>query len=108
MTTNELLLVVGMAFVTFMIRYPMLVLVGRVSLPQPLIDGLRYVPVAVLTAICVPAVLLPQGQLWISPQNPYLAAGILTVLVAWRTGSLLLTIILGMGAFLAWRVLLGG
>ncbi len=107
MTTNELLLVAGMALITFGIRYPMLVLVGRVQLPESVINALKFVPVAVLTAICVPAVLLPKGELWIAPNNPWLLAGIVTILVSWRTKNLLLTIVVGMGSYLLLRVVLG-
>ena len=107
MTTNELLLVAGMALITLGIRYPMLVLVGRVQLPESIINALKFVPVAVLTAICVPAVLLPKGELWIAPNNPWLLAGIVTILVSWRTKNLLLTIVVGMGSYLLLRVVLG-
>jgi branched-subunit amino acid transport protein len=45
-----------------------------------------------------PAVLRPSGPVWISTANPYLLAGTLAALVAWRTRSMVLTIVLGMGA----------
>ena len=47
---NEVLLVAGMALVTFGVRYSVLVLVGRMPLPQPLVRALRFVPPAVLCA----------------------------------------------------------
>lgn len=108
MTPNEILLVAGMALITFLIRYPMLVLVGRVQLPHGFINALKYVPVAVLIAICAPTILLPGGTLALDPRSPYLIGGIVTIVVAWRTRQLLLTILVGMGAFLLWRALLGG
>src|SRR5207302_6158295 len=52
---NEVLLIAGMALVTLAIRYPLLALVGKVSLPEPVLRALKYVPPAVLTAIIVPA-----------------------------------------------------
>lgn len=107
MTTQEILLVAGMALITFGIRYPMLVLVGRVQLPPRVIAALRFVPVAVLTAICVPAMLLPKGTWWVGLDNAWLLAGIVTVLVSWRTRNLLLTIVVGMAVFLGLRALLG-
>ena len=104
---NELLLVAGMAAVTFAIRYPVLVLVGRIPLPEAVFRALRYVPPAVLTAIIVPAVLMPKGTVDVSPTNAYLVAGIVSALVAWRTKSLLLTIIIGMAVMLVWSAVVG-
>jgi branched-subunit amino acid transport protein len=104
---NELLLVAGMALVTFGARYPVLVLVGKIPLPQPVLRALKFVPAAVLTAIIAPAVLFPHGnQLDIQLSNEYLIAAILSALVAWRTRNVLLTIVIGMAALLAWRWLL--
>ncbi|MEL6149567.1 MAG: AzlD domain-containing protein, partial [Chloroflexota bacterium] len=51
---EEFWLVLGMTAVTFGVRYPSLALVGRMQLPDSVIRALRYVPVAVLTAIIVP------------------------------------------------------
>jgi branched-subunit amino acid transport protein len=94
---NEFLLVLGMAVVTFAVRYPVMALVGRVPLPEPIFDALRYVPPAVLAAIIVPAVVMPEGGVvHLGIDNARLVAAIVTALVAWRTKNLLLTIVLGM------------
>jgi branched-subunit amino acid transport protein len=105
---NELIMVVGMALVTFLIRYPTMVLVGKIPLPDRVFRALRYVPPAVLAAIIAPAILMPdEKNLFISPTNSYLVAGIISVIIAWRTKNLLLTIVLGMAVFLILRLLLG-
>ena len=104
---NEALLVLGMAAVTFGVRYPVLVLVGKIPLPESIIRALRYVPPAVLTAIIVPAVLMPAGTVDFSLTNAYQVAGIVAAVVAWRTKSLLLTIVISMVVMLAWRALIG-
>lgn len=104
---NDLLLVAGMTAVTFGVRYPVLVLVGKIPLPESVFRALRYVPPAVLTAIIVPAVLMPNGTVDVSFSNAYLVAGIVTALVAWRTKSLLLSIVIGMVVMLGWRALVG-
>lgn len=104
---NELLLILGMTLVTFGVRYPVLALVGRLHLPEPLVRALKYVPPAVLTAIIVPAVLLREGNLDVSPGNAYLVAAVVAALVAWRTRSLLGTIVIGLGVFFVWRVITG-
>jgi branched-subunit amino acid transport protein len=96
-----------MTLVTFGVRYPVLALVGRVDLPQPVVRALKYVPVAVLTAITSTAVLRPQGQMWISTNNAYLVGAIAAIIIAWRSQNLLLTIVLGMAIFFLWRALVG-
>jgi len=101
------LVIAGMALVTFGVRYPPLALAGRFDLPDPVIRALRYVPPAVLTAIVVPGVLMPQGELALRLDNAYLVAGIIAALVGWRTRNLLLTIMIGMLSFLGWRLLMG-
>lgn len=105
---NEFLLVAGMALVTFAVRYPVMALVGRIPLPERVFEALRYVPPAVLAAIIVPEVVLPSGRpLFLSIENARLVAALVTVLVAWRTKNLLLTIVLGMLALWGWGWLLG-
>ncbi len=104
---NEVLLIAGMALVTFLIRYPALAILGRITLPDVLIRALRYVPVAVLTAIIVPIMLMPDGEMALSFSNAFLVAGIISVFIAWRTKNLLLTIVFGMVIFLVWRAVAG-
>jgi len=106
MSQDELILILGMAAVTFGVRYPVLALVGRVPLPERLFAALKYVPVAVLTAIIVPSVLMPDGKtLALTLENAYIVAAVVAVLVAWRTQSLLMTIIAGMGTLWLWQAL---
>lgn len=106
---NEVIVIGGMAAVTLLIRYPMMALVSRVTLPEALIRALRFVPVAVLTAIIVPAVVVPEtGPQGIAFSNAYLWAGLISVGIAWRTRNLLATIVLGMAIFFIWRALFGG
>lgn len=104
---EEFLLILGMTLVTFGVRYPLLAIVGRLELPERVLRALRYVPVAVLTAISVPAVLMPQGTVDLTLQNAYLIGGIVATLIAWKTRMLLPTIMIGMGVFLGLRVLMG-
>ena len=103
MTSEEFQLIVGMMLVTVLVRYPVLAIVGRVTLPERAIRALRYVPVAVLSAIIAPELLIRDGSLALSLSNAYLVGGSIALLVAWRWGSLLATILAGMGGFYFWR-----
>ena len=64
---NDWLLVASMALVTFLIRYLLLALSGRIQLSPTLVRALGYVPPVVLTAIVVPAVVMPDGWDWGMP-----------------------------------------
>ncbi|MBN1120587.1 MAG: AzlD domain-containing protein [Anaerolineae bacterium] len=106
--TREVIMILGMMLVTFGVRYPVLALVGKIDLPEGVFRALRYVPPAVLTAITVPALFMPDGEhVFISHTNAYLVAGIVAVIVSWKTKSLVLTILIGMAVFLGWRWLTG-
>lgn len=107
MKPTDIVLVLGMTLVTFGVRYPLLALAGRLRLPALLLRALVYVPPAVLTAIVVPAVLLPNGALDLAPTSPPLLGGVVAALVGWRTKNLLATIGLGMAAYWLARALWG-
>lgn len=100
-------MILGMFAVTFGIRYSVLSFISRIDLPPLLRRALVYVPPAVLTAIVVPAVLIPDSAtLNLSPASPHMLAAIAAVAVSYRTKSLLWTILVGMGVFLGLRVVL--
>lgn len=99
----EILLILGMMAVTFSTRYPVLVYLSRRELPATFKQALEYVPPAVLSAIIVPEVLAPGGQVQIDFSNAGLVASLVAVLVSWRSKNLLATIIFGMAVFWLWR-----
>jgi branched chain amino acid efflux pump len=104
---NEALMIGGMALVTFLIRYPVLALVGKIDIPKRILDALRYVAPSVLAAIVVPVVLLPNDRPIHQPADAIpLVATLLAALVMWRSKSLLATILVGTAAFLILRATL--
>ena len=106
-TQQEVILIIGMMLVTFAARYPLMVLVGKIELPEQAFRALRYVPVAVLTAIIASEAFYRDSVLTVRLSNAYLYAGLITVLIAWRTKNLLMTIIGGMIVFFLWRMVFG-
>lgn len=104
---NEAILIAGMFLVTFSVRYVLFAAAGRVRFPRWLNIALGFVPPAVLTAIIVPAVLMPRGTLWVSPDNPWLLAAVFAAVVAFWRKDLLITIVSGMGCFILLRVMMG-
>lgn len=103
---DEVLLIAGMMMVTFGVRYPVLALVGRMNLSPAVLRALKYVPPAVLSAIVFPAVLLRDDRLALSIDNAALVGAVVAILVAWRTRSLLWTIVIGMATFLLWQAMI--
>ena len=107
MNQTEFLLILGMTAVTFLPRYLPMLVVGKIPLPDSLFRALRYVPVAVLTAISVPAALMPKGTVDFALSNAYLYASIAAVFIAWRFQNLLATIMGGLLVFFLWRMVAG-
>jgi len=87
--------------VTYGIRLSFIVLYGKREFSPFVQRALRFVAPAVLAAILFRTVFLNGGALDISLANPRLIAGTVAALVAWRTKSAALTILVGMGALLA-------
>jgi branched-subunit amino acid transport protein len=90
------MLLAGLA--TYAIRLSFILLIGVRKPPELAERALRFVPPAVLTAIFVPELLLPESQLDVSLGNARLIAGAIAIVVAWRTRNIFLTILVGMGA----------
>ena len=84
---------------TFLTRLSFIYLHEKWQPPEVVTRALRFVPVAALTAIFIPELALQNGELVLSLENIRLLAGIIAILVAWRTKSALWTIGVGMISF---------
>ncbi len=94
------LVMIAVGLLTFLTRLSFVLLLERWQPPELVQRALRYVPVAVLTAIIMPELLVVEGQLDFSLGNARLLAGLAAALVAWRSKSALWTIAAGMLVFL--------
>ncbi|WP_160063992.1 AzlD domain-containing protein [Psychromonas sp. L1A2] len=103
---NEFWLILGMFIITFGIRFVMFAFAGKITFPVWMQQSLKFVPPAVLTAIIVPAVVMPYGDMDISFTNVYLLAAIISVVISLVTKSLLKTIFFGMLVFLLLKLLI--
>jgi len=100
---NLWLLIAGMTAITFAIRYSLLAF-PNLRFPSLMRRGLHYVPTAVLSAIVVPAMLLPDGEhLWLAWDNAYLLGGLVAIAIAASTRHLLATIAGGLLVFFLLR-----
>ena len=92
---------------TFLTRLSFIALAGRWDAPPLFRSALRFVPVAILTAIVVPELVLHTGTLDLSLTNPRLLAGIVATLVAFWTKNVVWTLLAGMAVFWLLRIWLG-
>lgn len=84
--------------ITFAYRLSFIFLFERLRVPAWLQQALRFVPIAALTAIITPELLVQSGQLNTSLLNTRLIAGLIAALIAYKTRNVLVTIVVGMTA----------
>nr|WP_314900974.1 AzlD domain-containing protein [uncultured Deefgea sp.] len=97
-----IILVLGMALVTYGLRVSFFLPGVGERFPPKLRQAAAYVPVAVLTAIIVPEIFIPHGQ-W-QAFSPQLAGAMATGLIVWRSKKLMLGIVVGMVVFYIFRL----
>ena len=100
------LAIAGVGAVTLLMRASFIVFADPQRFPAHFRQALGFVPPAVLAAIVVPGLLMPLGVLDLSLGNPRPIAGVLAILVAARTRSVLAAILSGMCALwlLQWAI----
>lgn len=91
---------------TFALRLSFLGLLGGRSLPPLAMRILRYTPVAVIPGLMAPLVLFPQATGGQTDPARLAVAG-LTLLVGWRTGSVIWAIVAGLGSLALMSALTG-
>ncbi len=96
---NIWLTILGMAAVTYSVRLLPLTMLKVETLPLWVKRALRYVPIAVLSAIVTPEYLPADGWFYYTV-DAHLWAGIAAIAAAWFTHSTLLTIGIGMAVLL--------
>jgi branched chain amino acid efflux pump len=102
------LLILAVGAITYAARLSFIALFARRDMPPLLAEALKHVPTAMVTAIVVPAVVfLPAGVLRLDPGNPKLIAALVAGVVAWRSKSAVLTIVVGMMVLWLLRYLTG-
>jgi len=93
------LLILAVGGITYTARLSFIALFSRRDMPPLLAEALKHVPVAMLTAIVVPAVVfVAPGALRLDLGNPKLVAALVAGAVAWWTRSAVATMVVGMAA----------
>ncbi len=95
MKQETLLLIFGMAIVTFIPRFIPMAFLSRRNIPEKVKTGLEYIPVAILSAIVFPILFFNEEETFgIQPQ--FLLSAIPVFAFAWKTKNLWGSVILGM------------
>jgi len=94
----------AMGVATYLTRAPLLLVLARRRLPGWLERAFAALPIALLTALALPLVLLPAGRPAV-PWDPQVPAAILVAVLARRTGNLLLSVAAGVVLVAALRAL---
>lgn len=77
------------------------------NFPPRLERALTYIPAAILAALVTPALFPMDASITATFFNVRALAGALAVATAWRTGSMIATIGVGMGVLWSVKVLMG-
>jgi branched-subunit amino acid transport protein len=96
METKLWVIIFGGMLVTYLTRLSFILLIPLERFPEKVRSGLRFVPPAVLAALITPELFRPGGTWDLSLGNERLLAGIVAILIAWRTKNIWLTITFGM------------
>jgi len=102
---NVWLVMLIAGLLTFGMRLSFIYLLGHAEVPELVRRALRFVPPAVLAALTVPALIMPQGQIDLSFANHRWPAGLVAIAAAALTKSILLSIVAGMAALLVLQLL---
>jgi len=103
---NLWFVILGAGILTYGIRLSFILLAGKIDFPDPIKHALRFVPTAVFSAIIFPELFFQSGKFNFSLENYRLIAGLLAVVIAWRTRSVFWTILGGMVSLFVIQALL--
>jgi branched-subunit amino acid transport protein len=104
MSAGEIwLTIAGLTVITVLTRSFFLMLGDAVRLPRRVQHALRYAPACALVALVAPEALMQQGALAVSLANPKLIGALAAIVAILATRNTLLTMAIGMAAFLAAR-----
>ncbi|MEZ8093455.1 AzlD domain-containing protein [Photobacterium swingsii] len=104
--TTFLIFTLGMAVVTFAIRFSVIGMAGSFEMSERMKRTLRFVPVTVLPAIIAVEILGAGSNMVFSLENPRVLAAIVCTIVSLRF-DLVWVVLSGMGSLLLFQSLLG-
>jgi branched-subunit amino acid transport protein len=104
---HTLLTIIGMGVVTLVCRAFFLLPESDLPMPHWLREGLRYAPVAALTAVVIPEIVMTQGHVIATLKDARIYGALAGLAFYVRRPDLFGTIVCGTGVMLALRFGLG-
>jgi branched-subunit amino acid transport protein len=96
--------ILGMAVITYLTRFPMLLISSRWEIPPWLRRGLAMVPVGVFSSLTIPPILFHVREGAWSPE--YLIAGTASLVVGLWKKQIILALLTGVAVVAIWRMFL--
>lgn len=106
MDIRFILVLIGMSLVTYIPRMLPVLGLSKVNLPNWALRFLDYIPVAVLSALLFPSIMVSGGELDITLSNPFLVASIPTMIAAYLSHNLFIPVIVGIVFYVGLTVLI--
>ncbi|NLK68828.1 MAG: AzlD domain-containing protein [Clostridiaceae bacterium] len=106
MEQQAILIILGMSIVTYIPRALPIIVLSKFKLPDWFLRWLKYIPVAILSALLVPEVVIFEDSVNFSLDNKNLLAAIPSLLVAYKTKNLFVTVSVGIMSMLILNLLL--
>lgn len=104
---NEMCTILGMGIAIFITRYPLLGMAEKIEFPNSVKTVLNYVPLAILVALILPSILIPNGEkINISFSNEYMLGGIVVFIIGFFSENVVITSTVGFIVFLGIKWLL--
>ena len=98
--------IIAMALVTFSVRYIFLARSIPIRINDTMKRFLRFSAPAVLTALTIPIVFFPEGELHASPTNPFILGAIIAVGLSLTRLPTIWVLLMSMASFVAFKWLL--
>jgi len=102
---NILLIIVLMAFITYMTRFPMLLISSRVNIPMWIWRGLKLVPIGVFTSLTIPRLVFHVKSGGWSPE--YLVAGAVAFTIGLWKRQIVFSLLSGVICLIIYRYIAG-
>lgn len=101
-------IILGLGGLTYLIRLSFIALWKYLHMPDWVQRALYFVPVAVLSAIIGPELVMVDQRINLTLANPRLLVGVVAIGVAYRTRNVFITILVGLVTFWLLRFTLAG
>jgi len=103
MSDHVMLYIFLMAIITYLTRFPMLLLSSRLEMPAFVQRGLRMVPVGVFSSLTLPPIIFHVRDGSWNPE--YVVAGIVALGVGFWKKQIFLALLVGVVAIAVWRMI---